>query len=387
MLQPCLDVCSQSVYLPSYVQGSIADLIANQPGKPERMSVMRNGYDKNFFCRRLRCGHCPQRAFARRPTVKRASFFGLSQRMRSVAVVSALLAYMLLTGCATNSPSAPALLGASDSVQRLEETVRQLSSAIAAGQATPADYLERGHAYYRLGRFDQARNDFDQARRMDGQSAMVFFNLGTAACRQQHYNEAVNDFTRALTLDAGLARAYNNRGVAYYFLGEYAKAVADFSKAAESTNAGGMAALFNRAMAFQAMKDHDRAMADYDMVLAKKPDTVAALNNKADILIGLGRFDQAILVLDAAITVAPNDPDLLFNRALAHERLGHLQKAQSDYDRTLALNGHFGQAYRNRGVLRLQVQKNHEGCDDLRHACSLGLCTQLEKVKKFGLCD
>jgi tetratricopeptide (TPR) repeat protein len=302
-------------------------------------------------------------------------------------VVIILLVPAILVGCAIKNPSPSASLVGPGANNSPEESVKRLTPAICAGQGTQADYLERGHAYYQLGQFDQAKKDFGQARQMDGQSALVLLDLGTTAYMQKNYDEALNDLTKALALNSDLGWAYNNRGVVHYTLGDYAKAVTDFSKAAETADVNDKRALFNRALGYQAMKDFDRAIADYDTILAQNPKDIAAMNNKANILIGLRRFDLAIMVLDAAVKISPDDPDLYFNRALAQENLGHLQKAQADYDQTVALNGHFGQAYRNRGVLRLQSQQKNKGCDDLHRACDLGLCHQLEKAKKLGLCD
>ena len=58
-----------------------------------------------------------------------------------------------------------------------------------------------------------------------------------------------------------------------------------------------------------------------------------------------------------------------------------------DYDRAAKLRSNFGQAYRNRGVLRLRLQLTREGCGDLGLACQLGLCGHLEKARNFGLCQ
>ena len=224
-----------------------------------------------------------------------------------------------------------------------------------------------------------------ETSRQDNPSAP--FALGVTAYMQQHYDEALQYFSQALTQNSGSPRAYNNRGVTYYALGDYAKAVADFSAAAQSNGADAEQALFNRAIAYQALKDYDRALADYEQLLSRNPRFSAALNNKADILINLHRYDQAVVVLDAAIKVAPSDPDLYFNQALALEQQGISTRAMADYDRAIALRANFGQAYLNRGVLRLRLQQVQPGCGDLQLACDFGLCTHLEKAKKFGLCD
>lgn len=65
----------------------------------------------------------------------------------------------------------------------------------------------------------------------------------------------------------------------------------------------------------------DEAGALYRRVLEQDPDNVPALIGVGVILIVADRPDAAVIALDSAIAVAPDDPDALIYRALARARL------------------------------------------------------------------
>ncbi len=292
-----------------------------------------------------------------------------------------------LFGCAAKNPTTPVRLSSGGAAKASPEQIIQTTSpAIAAGDASPDVYLDRGRAYYQMRQFDLAQKDFEAARQK-GSSAATLYDLGTTAYMLGDYDKAQRYFTEAIAADGGMARAYNNRGVAEYAKGDYARAVTDFTTAVQLSPDVSEESRFNRALVYQAMKDFDRALADYDRILAANPNHVAALNNKADILMALRRYDEAATALDAAVRISPTDPDLYFNRGLAQEKRGNYQQALQDYDHAAKLRANFAEAYRNRGVLRLRMHDTAEGCADLALACELGQCSHFQKAKNFGLCQ
>jgi len=69
---------------------------------------------------------------------------------------------------------------------------------------------------------------------------------------------------------------------------------------------------------------------------------------------------RALTAYDRALTLAPNNPSFIFNRATVRRFLGDLIGAESDYDRVIALNPADSEAYKNRSELRTQTtDRNH----------------------------
>jgi tetratricopeptide (TPR) repeat protein len=71
---------------------------------------------------------------------------------------------------------------------------------------------------------------------------------------------------------------------------------------------------------------------------------------------------RALAAYDQAVTLAPNNPHFIFNRATVRRFLGQLAEAEADYDRVIALSPADYEAYTNRSELRAQsVGANHIG--------------------------
>jgi tetratricopeptide (TPR) repeat protein len=69
---------------------------------------------------------------------------------------------------------------------------------------------------------------------------------------------------------------------------------------------------------------------------------------------------RALIAYDAAVALAPDNAQLLYNRAAVRRYVGEFAEAEADYDRVIALNPGDYEAYLNRSDLRTQsADKNH----------------------------
>ena len=101
-------------------------------------------------------------------------------------------------------------------------------------------YYNRGIAYNGQGRgdtrgaarFNRAKQDFDQAIRLNPQ-ADAYYNRGVAYRNLGQYENAIEDFDEATSLDPQYAEAYYLRGSVYGALGKSVEAERDFAKAKE----------------------------------------------------------------------------------------------------------------------------------------------------------
>ena len=64
----------------------------------------------------------------------------------------------------------------------------------------------------------------------------------------------------------------------------------------------------------------------------------------------LGRYQEAIADYDQTIQLDPKHADAYYNRRIAKDKLGRYQEAIADYDQTIQLDPKHADAYYNRGL-------------------------------------
>jgi lipoprotein NlpI len=182
-----------------------------------------------------------------------------------------------------------------------EEAVTLFSTALDAGDLTPADQLiarkGRGAGYIVKSLIADAFDRGDDARRMR--------------------ESAVADFNTAIAIKADDAAVYVSRGQAYHLNRQYDAAVADFDTALKLDNAA--ATLIQRGASLRAKGDYDRAVADYTSALgfdakAAGLDGWDIYNERGYAQFLAGRYDAAAGDFDKALTagLAAHDGDVLW---------------------------------------------------------------------------
>jgi tetratricopeptide (TPR) repeat protein len=118
----------------------------------------------------------------------------------------------------------------------LERAVVEFSSALAISSSITGAYCNRGSAYWRLSRFDEAIADFNEALKIDlptKAAVPIFAMRGSSFLAKQRYSEAIADLTKALELGNPLAQIFMERGIAYQWIGANERALADYNSAVE----------------------------------------------------------------------------------------------------------------------------------------------------------
>ena len=104
----------------------------------------------------------------------------------------------------------------------------------AACSLSPAETaFNRGRDYSEQGDHENAIEAYDEAIRLNPQSAKAYNNRGIAYGELSQYERAIEDFDEAIRLNPQEPGAYFNRGIAYRLLGQQELADRDFAKAKE----------------------------------------------------------------------------------------------------------------------------------------------------------
>jgi beta-lactamase regulating signal transducer with metallopeptidase domain/tetratricopeptide (TPR) repeat protein len=178
-------------------------------------------------------------------------------------------------------------------------------------------------------------------------TATDYYNRGMARKLPQEYDEALADFSKAIELDFGFADAYFSRSSLYTYhpdfaKRDYAKGVADLSKMLE-LEPKRFSARFNRALAYESLREYDKAIADYSRVFDEDTDFSRA-GGRSDEYLAMtyhyrGRAYQwykhddakALADFTEALRLDPKIEMVHYRRGNAYHGLKEYAKAAEDY--------------------------------------------------------
>jgi tetratricopeptide (TPR) repeat protein len=93
-------------------------------------------------------------------------------------------------------------------------------------------YRDRGKAFFELGNYDRAIEDYNHAMELYPEHGMdILYYRGNAYYYKRQYELAIQDYNAALEIDPYWAGAYYMRGNAYADLGDYEQATTDMETA------------------------------------------------------------------------------------------------------------------------------------------------------------
>ncbi len=85
----------------------------------------------------------------------------------------------------------------------------------------------------------------------------------------------------------------------------------------------------------------------------------------------VGDYTSAIADYNYALMLSPQNPEIYYNRAVAHYSVGHTDLALQDFDRTLQIQPTMAEAYANRGTVRLGMGDTEGAIVDGKKAVEL----------------
>lgn len=253
------------------------------------------------------------------------------------------------------------------------------------------------------GRCKESVELFQRSIQHQPEQPMVWTNLATALAQVGQPREALIYFTRAIGFNPANVGAYANRGCVYWEIGEFILALDDFEEAVrlDPTHASAWAnrgnvlrdmnrnaeALLSYDRALHLSPDnskvyHDRALlleanrpeaalADYERSILLNPFFADALVDRGNLLHRLGRDDEALQALDAAIQANALQAKYWNNRGVFFIDIHDYIKADADFSRAIDLEPTYAEAYNNRGWVRSLAGQYLQAIEDFLAAIRL----------------
>jgi tetratricopeptide (TPR) repeat protein len=222
-----------------------------------------------------------------------------------------------------------------------ERGIRSCTQILARGSAVPQRdramaHFNRGNAWAAKRDFDRGIADYDTALQLNPLLVDAYYNRGNLWFYKNDMNRAIADYDAALSLNPNYASVYQNRGSIQLSKGELDRAMADLD-AALRLNPANPNGYVNRGTIWLARRDFDRAEQDFTAALHLNPNIAEAHALRGEALTRKGEFGLAGADYDAAIRLAPTDRNYN-NRASFHRKKGELDRAIVDIEKALELS-------------------------------------------------
>jgi tetratricopeptide (TPR) repeat protein len=223
-----------------------------------------------------------------------------------------------------------------------DEALAAFQSAVEAQPESAPAHERRAAAYLQLKKFEQAKNDCTAALKIDGKLAAAYFTRGLAEREMDDAEKAIDDFSNALDNGPEKAEILAARGATYHIL---AKAVVKSDAAA---------------------KILEKALKDFDRAVKFAPQQAEYHVQRGAVCLDLGDYEGA--VTDCELPPAA-DPKLAARahviRARGECELSEFDKAISDCDAAIALEGGLIEAYVTRARARLEKSSEMRTLDEV----------------------
>lgn len=180
-------------------------------------------------------------------------------------------------------------------------------------------------------------------------TGLVSFSVFLTFKRNLVWKDSFTLWNDVLKNYPGNSTAYNNRGTAYLALKEYDKAAADFQEAKRS-EPGLSDAYFNLGSAYSAMGETEKTLAEFKAGLALRPEAKAYCR-LGNIYKQKKEYAEALRNYEKALELDPRHSETYDSRGTLRSETGDLNSALSDFNKAIEMDPFSASAYTNRGLI------------------------------------
>ena len=189
--------------------------------------------------------------------------------------------------------------------------------------------------------FHEAIHFYERSLNVFPQQPDILFNIALINKEGGNLVKSLEAYTRALEIRPNDLECLNNRGNIFRELSLFEKALKDFNKAIEVINNQGNKTPYevepwvidlNLGNVLILMGKYEEANNFLDQGIAINKNSSDLLKSKAVALLYLARYEESIFYLKKAIRITPHDSSIYFNLALAHLSIGNYNEGFKSYE-------------------------------------------------------
>lgn len=183
--------------------------------------------------------------------------------------------------------------------------------------------------------FDKAISILEEIITVDKANAMAYYLLSLVYTEKSMYQEAKSMLNQSIYHNANFSKAYFDRASLNKKMGAIDEAIEDYDKVIYLAEDYFEEAVLNRGLTYSMVGDYNKALVDIEKAMKIDPNNLELLENRANIYMIQGKIDRALEDYNAIIE-KENTPENLYNRALAYFLQYDLEKGCVDIEKSAA---------------------------------------------------
>ncbi|TVR78053.1 MAG: tetratricopeptide repeat protein [Chitinophagaceae bacterium] len=223
---------------------------------------------------------------------------------------------------------------------------------------------------------------FETALRHKGDSVKILTAMGKSKHALNKFSDAVWYFEEALKKDPIFLPAMSGICLSLALSGEKNEAVRFCDKAVSEYPDSAISRL-NRAKVWIELEKPELALEDLEILSFNFPENLSVMLTHGLALYELGKYQEAATYFEYVVSTIESHASGHHNLGMSYMALGNNEQALQAFDRAIYHNSDLSSALFNRGLLRIGMKKQEEGCLDLERAKNLDKSLAEEAFERF----
>jgi protein O-GlcNAc transferase len=208
--------------------------------------------------------------------------------------------------------------------------------------------LQAAYRMHKAGQINEAARIYRQLVRNDPTNGDALHFLGVIEAAAGNLVQARTLMARSLLAQPQNLLFIENYAMILFKTEEY-KLAFETSQQGLRINSDSVQLLYAGAVSLFKLNRLEESIAEFDKVLLRQPNNVAALNERASVLAGAKKYEAALASVERALSYYPQYAEAHLNKGHVCALQGRHDDALASYDRALALNANLVDAWVGRG--------------------------------------
>lgn len=223
-----------------------------------------------------------------------------------------------------------------DSLYQAETLFKEALKKEPANLRNALLFSNLGTIQRRMGKNKEALESYSLALNLTPYSKTMLLNRASLYLEMDYLDKAYVDYCNVIDLDAKNQEALQFRAYIYMRRREYQEAKNDYQRLLEVVP-GDKTARIGMAMVNQKLQRYRESLEDFNRLIVDYPKDVSLLKARAELEVEMNTLELALLDLESAVKLAPNDAEIFVMCGDIYMAQGRKREAYRAFEKAIEL--------------------------------------------------